>query len=62
MDTVACIMETSRKCIYCKEVFRIVDKLDELDESGHVHVGRASRVRKSMSRCLGSSDCPLQRS
>ena len=33
------IMDTNRKCICCKEVFSIVDKLDELDESGHVHVG-----------------------
>lgn len=39
VDTVACIMETNRKCICCKDIFSIVDKLDELDEPGHVHVG-----------------------
>lgn len=54
-------METSQECVCYKEVSSIMDKLDELDESSHVHVGRASWVCNRVSRYLGSSDCLLQR-
>ena len=40
-------METSRECVYSKEISSIMDKMDELDESSHVgciteHPGFAS--------------------